>query len=578
MSDAGVIESFNQTDAVGSIRLADGREVRFGRSACGFEPVAGTHVEVVGTTPGFRGVLKATAVRLAEDRAAHASRLGARDTSLRGGHPPTLGADELAATAREVGALTLLFDEDVPREIGALLAWTLGFGFEQQGIGVEVEGKSLVFFVRGAKIRAIVGHDPYPREQTDRSEVDPSFRMGKSALTLVFNFMPRAYFTQKPDAWLEAGHARAMSRLAKIFLARGLGLVVHRAGELLVPASRFLARLGDLDDPENVPFAAWITLRPVEDGAAFSSFGLRAFGLPEVRVEGRAAPGTWASARRFEAALFACYCLCRAMWIEDGLFEVPRRIQIGSGRPELCDPVDVERWEASAEGTGKDLSGNVAPIVMVLRHRDDSDDAGAMWAAASRAGASDPSKLGHGGYEALYLNGLMTWLELGQVRMISCLRERIPHRLVTLRGDGPHLVLTTSGIGRVAQPGGERARGSDHVEIGAFAPAELAHEIAEVVLVLAGLVHDAKKPAPFEPWSLSTTSLATFLLRPWGPVAMGPGAPVTLLELVPLDPAEVALAQTSPSARQALSGGWDQPASARRWLTNVPAFAQRRPS
>lgn len=571
----GVIESFDQTDAVGSIRLADGRVVRFGRSACAFEPVVGAQVEVLGTTPGFRGALKATSLRLAEDRAAHASRLGARDTSLRGGHPPTLGADEFAATAREIGGLTVLFDEDVPREIGALLSWSLGFGFEKHGISVDVEGSSLVFFVKGAKVRALVGHDPYPASETDRTDVGSSFPMGKSALTLLFGFMPRAYFTQQPDAWLEAGHARAMSRLAKIFLTRGHAVIVHRAGELVAPAPRFLARLGDLDNPDDVPFAAWIDLRPTTDGEALSSVGLRAFGLPEVRVEGRCEPGTWASARRFEAALFACYCLCRCMWIEDGLFEVPRRIQIGSTRPELLGPVDVERWNAKAEGTGIDLSGNVSPIVLVLRHRDDSDDVAAMWAAASRAGAADPGKLGHGGYEALYLNALMTWLHLGQVRLISCLRERVPHRLVTLRGDGPHFMLTTSGIGRVAQPRGERAKGSDHIEIGAFVPAELAHEIAEVVLLVASLVHAPNEATVFEPWSLYVTGLATFLLRPWGPIAMGPGAPITLLELAPLDAGEIALAKQNPAARQAMLGPWDQAASARRWASNVPAFAGR---
>ncbi|NUO53844.1 MAG: hypothetical protein HOV80_33795 [Polyangiaceae bacterium] len=568
----GVIESYSPADAVGSIRVEDGRELRFGQSACGFEPVAGTQVEVLSTAPGLRGSLRATAVGLAEDRATHANRLGARDAE-RGIRPPTLSAEEHAATAREIGALTILFDEEIPRELGGLLAWVAKFPLEEHGIRVDVEGASLAFFFKnGTKVRAFAGHDPYPPAQTDRAFVGAAFSSGRGALTLAFSFMPRLYYTRQPDAWLAAGHARAVSTIAKVLLERGHAVIVHRAGELVLPARSFVARLGDLRDLECVPFGAWVDFRPTGDGAAFVSVGLRAFGLPEVRVEERCDPGSWASARRFEAALFAVYCLCRGMWVEDGLFEVPLRIQVGSFQAKLVAPIEVERWEAKIEGKG-DLD---SPLVLVLRHRNDSDDVAARWAETTDPRAPQPGKLGFGGYEALFLDGLMTRLRLGQAGIVDAITARIPHRVITLRGDGPHLMVTTTGFGRLPQPNGTREAGSDHVELAAFVPPNLSRAVGEIAATLAGMLHFEGRPMVMAPWAIKETQLAPFLLRPWGPISMRAGAPVTVLELIPLDPAELAALQAAPGSAHQRFADYDQAASAARWAKLAPAFTGAR--
>ena len=549
----GSIASFDQADAVGSIRLDDGREVRFGKSACPFEPVVGARVEVLGTTPGLRGTTKATAVRLLEDRATHASRLGARDAE-RGARPPTLPAAEHAATARELGALTILFDDEVPRELGQLLRWMLGFGLEQHGITVETEGSSLVFVLGGVKVRALVGHDPYPVAELSQKIVGPSFSTGRSALTLLFRFMPRAYFTKTPDAWLPTGHARVTSKIAKALLERGRAVIVHRAGELAMPGRSFVGRLGDLEAPDSVPFTAWFDL--VNDGSVATTRGLRAFGLPEVRVEHAAAPGTWESARRFEAALFASYCLCRGMWIENGLFEVPRRIQIGATPAQLFDPVDVERWDALATGGELTPDGTMVPIEIVLRHRADSDDAARLFL---------EGRLGFGGYEALYVHGLMSWLRLGQVDMMPVFVKPVPHRVVTFLGDGPHVLLSTTGIGRVPQPGGELARGDAHVEVAAFVDRSTAHVVEAIVEAIGAEAHRPDRVSMLQPWRIFRTQLAPFLLRPWGPIAMGGGPTVTMLELVPLDATELAWVEAHPQAVAQRYADYDGAKSAERW-------------
>ena len=58
----GTIETYDPSDALGWIRLDDGARVRFGRAACGFDPVAGNRVRVADAAPGPLGHLKAKKV------------------------------------------------------------------------------------------------------------------------------------------------------------------------------------------------------------------------------------------------------------------------------------------------------------------------------------------------------------------------------------------------------------------------------------------------------------------------------------------------------------------------------------
>lgn len=59
----GTIVEFESNGGVGTIELDDGERVRFGYSVCRFAvPAVGLRVKVIGTEPGFRGVLKARAV------------------------------------------------------------------------------------------------------------------------------------------------------------------------------------------------------------------------------------------------------------------------------------------------------------------------------------------------------------------------------------------------------------------------------------------------------------------------------------------------------------------------------------
>jgi len=51
----GIVERYDVSDAVGSIRLDSGESIGFGRSACSFDPVVGTRVLVEATEIGRLG-------------------------------------------------------------------------------------------------------------------------------------------------------------------------------------------------------------------------------------------------------------------------------------------------------------------------------------------------------------------------------------------------------------------------------------------------------------------------------------------------------------------------------------------
>lgn len=61
-TDEGVIETYDVSDALGSIRLDRGEVVRFGRSACNFDPTVGDRVRVLELVPGAHGMLRAKKV------------------------------------------------------------------------------------------------------------------------------------------------------------------------------------------------------------------------------------------------------------------------------------------------------------------------------------------------------------------------------------------------------------------------------------------------------------------------------------------------------------------------------------
>lgn len=58
----GVIETYEVSDALGTLRLANGEQLRFGRSACTFDPAVGDRVRVMSAAIGPLGRARATRI------------------------------------------------------------------------------------------------------------------------------------------------------------------------------------------------------------------------------------------------------------------------------------------------------------------------------------------------------------------------------------------------------------------------------------------------------------------------------------------------------------------------------------
>jgi len=103
MGDNGTIVEIEPEDGLGWIEMEDKSRVRFGGTACkGFVPAIGMVVKVLGTRPGYRGILKATGLERVADapRAAFAVEAGAAEPA-----PPRTALQTMQTAAVPMDAL-----------------------------------------------------------------------------------------------------------------------------------------------------------------------------------------------------------------------------------------------------------------------------------------------------------------------------------------------------------------------------------------------------------------------------------------------------------------------------------------
>lgn len=264
----GVIASFDPIDAVGTI-LSEGETLRFGRSACNFEPVAGIGVEITGTGSHPLGGRRATGVRvLPSQREALDEALEARDGPVWSPWTPSRGdVDDVQVTV-------LLKDRLAPTR-GAVRRLL-------EGVGIEVDFvPALRIGPTGKTIAVFVSVAPFPQEGVDTRHVSGrSAAWGQSALTLGFSLHAKygAPF-RRSDVVLDA-----LTRLLPV----ATGVIAHRAGHVLRDA-RFMANiLAQASYAKVHPFSALLDLGldpdPDHGGGHLSTWGLDLFDLPDVRA------------------------------------------------------------------------------------------------------------------------------------------------------------------------------------------------------------------------------------------------------------------------------------------------------
>jgi hypothetical protein len=135
------------------------------------------------------------------------------------------------------------------------------------------------------------------------------------------------------DPWAPEGTLRRASRLLRALLQpHGAAVILHRAGELVLPGRDALARLGNLEDPEVRPFGAWIDWALTPDARIYRTLGMPTLGGEDVEIA-VARPEAEVELDSAESALlFACHLQVREnRFLADGeVLHVPRDVQVGA--------------------------------------------------------------------------------------------------------------------------------------------------------------------------------------------------------------------------------------------------------
>jgi hypothetical protein len=298
----------------------------------------------------------------------------------------------------------------------------------------------------------------------------------------------------------------------------------------VVPIESFIAMHGDLDDPLCVPFAAWLDEALVvrDGGRRYGTFGMDAFGLPDVYVPVDE-HDAYDRGRAHEAALFACYTMVREnRELATGeVLRVPVRARIGGFPLEDHHGVATRDYEVEIDGSHLGL----API----NRQDDR----ATW--RDRTVAIAPAV-----YQALFDHGLDALVPSHIIRDVGANGGEVPHRVeVRERRDGLGFLTVTNGFGRAPHPRIERPDCA-YFELGAWSEAH-AFQLLSLVGSLAGEARHSPaagwKPGDTIAAALPALGIGGFVLADGGAVSMGDGPSVRLLLLVPVTPAEYARVQ-----------------------------------
>jgi hypothetical protein len=527
----GEIVSFDPSDGIGRIRQTSGVELRFGRSACrGFEPIASAKVVVRAIEAHPLGGWRATEVTLAGGEQARVdAMLDARDRAGAGEMP--FGA--AVATASSIGSITVLL-RDVPEPGRSGAKALLRAAAQSLGMTLEFAPAPQLTTARGTLIQVAIGHAPFPRGDMDLHRVGADFDPGAAFVTLAyglpgFTLRARAIVGGAlPDPWAPGGDLRALTAVAaQLVEEHGVGVVVHRAGNVAFGAEGWLAKLGPLEDAAARPFGAWIDLG-LRQGM-LTSYGMEILELPDVAISIGSlglADGDEAYQRAHEAVLLACYRMTRENRVlqEGEELVVPLGLRVGALPLEVDNPQMTEAFAPRVRVC--EVEGRLELHVPMP-----SRPLAEVWRSTAARG-----EMPHGAYRDLFLRRVVAknWVQVGMM----CSDRPFPIDVFVYdTGDG--FVLLTCGAGRLPQRHGEQAEDSAHLEfilkLGTHSP-----DIAASLGYLGHTVHlrgeDAAAWGPLHRVRFDPTERplqVDSLVFAWGgKIELSPGPAVSLL--VPL--------------------------------------------
>lgn len=328
----GIIETFDVADALGTIRLATGDAVRFGRSTCSFEPAVGLAVRVLAAEVGPLARVRATRVERRASADEHERLLDERDCAA--GFPERRDSfDEEGLGSAKLGVTTL---RPIPDRSALRMLW------DQASLGSIAR----LDFVPGPV--AIVGQHQFqvlfgagPLDSVlDSRFCPPGVPLGDGFVGF-WDGVPqlaRDPSLSASNGWGfgPKGSARAIldlvARLARC-RAEVTGVVIGRAGALWLRPEEWLRRTGDIRNPSNIPIEAFLDVAygPEEGGVRrLRSFGMMmALALPDIEVDDALAAQDDARHELCESVVWAA---CRVLAGEDALRNAPPEVSLPVGR------------------------------------------------------------------------------------------------------------------------------------------------------------------------------------------------------------------------------------------------------
>lgn len=263
-------------------------------------------------------------------------------------------------------------------------------------------------------------------------------------------------------------------------------IIIHGAGEVAYPSAEVRRRTTAHEAPFTHAFV-WIDVGTTPP--AVWTMGLATFGLPELyaHATGRLDEDE-RHARGVEAVLTAVNRMAHEqhVWAEGDVVVVPPGIELGGHAPSYTNVAltwdGAPRWRVSAQGDARLLEPE-APLAPLAE----------AWAAACAPGGQP---LPYPAYKHLYVRALSAH---GQRLIHTRAGRRVdgipPYEVLVLeRAQGGYL-LTTCGMGRLAQPGGHVDDDNAFVELVIAAPAHDA-DLADMLGIVGFALHGKGPGAP----------------------------------------------------------------------------------
>jgi hypothetical protein len=276
------IASFDLADQIGTLTLAGGLSVRFGRSAChGFEPVPDADVIVHELAAHRLGGLRATRIGLDPSSTTYQALLARRDGRTYLTDPTT----KAVGASHVLGWIVVLLDAPPPIEPESFVLWADGLGLTAQGVRTSA-GDTLQMGIGNQDALAYVGDAPFPLDGLFLLDGVERAGRGFIGLSLGNPGYPPIMRSSRTweDPWQPGGRLTDLTRLVLALLPHATAVVLPQARAVMT-AQLAHDRLSVPIEADNHPFLGWISWTINDDERLYTTLGMRLHALPDVAID-----------------------------------------------------------------------------------------------------------------------------------------------------------------------------------------------------------------------------------------------------------------------------------------------------